>query len=106
MADLARVAHLRRQPLPETGLGAFESDAPLQFFINRFVDDAHTSLSYFAYDSKAVPQELSWLETMFGGGRGLERIQQEPVHTLFPLDVTPNLVEKLGVAGARSPDVG
>src|ERR1700732_4534629 len=50
MADFGGIAHLRRQSLAETGFRALKSNAPFQLFVHRFVNDAHTTLSHFAYN--------------------------------------------------------
>src|SRR5438132_10675112 len=42
------------------------------------------------------------LEGMLEAGRGTERIQQKPVHALFPMHIVPHLTEQFGVAGART----
>ena len=105
MADFARVAHLGRQAPVETGFGAFDGDTAVQLLVYGFVDDAHAALRDFADDAETVLEELTGLEMPLGQKRA-ERVEQEPVHALFPLDVVPDLVEQLRVAGAGAAEVG
>ena len=54
VCDFTGVTHFRRQPPAETRLGALDGNAPAQFFIHGFVNDAHASVSYFAHDAEPV----------------------------------------------------
>ncbi|MFL6463794.1 MAG: hypothetical protein ACJ73N_05225 [Bryobacteraceae bacterium] len=54
MADLASVPDLRRELLPESCLGAFERDTPVEFLVERLPNNPHTSLCDFAHQPKAI----------------------------------------------------
>jgi hypothetical protein len=46
-----------------------------------------------ARDKESAVQNFARLKKVFGGAGGIKRLQQEPVHLLFPLNVIPDLPE-------------
>src|SRR6266850_809595 len=105
MTDFPCVAHLGRQPFPETRLGALEGDAPLQFLVDGFVDDTHAPLRHLAHYPEAAIDEISRLERMLVCRWRKERVQHEPFHPLFPFDVVPYLAEQFGVVGTCAVEI-
>src|SRR5215469_4142308 len=93
MADLPGVPHFRRKLLAETGFGAFDGHAPVELLVHGFIDCAHAALAHLARNAKAAVEQFTWLKNMLVCRRRKQRLQQEAVHTLFPLDIFPDFLE-------------
>jgi hypothetical protein len=65
MTDFAGVADFRRQPPAKAGLGALDSDPPVELLVRSFVNEAHPPLCHLSYDPEAAVENLSRLEGLF-----------------------------------------
>jgi hypothetical protein len=93
MGDLGGIPYFRRQAPAEARLGTFDGDSLIQPFVFGFVDDAHSAPRHFAKDPKAALQQFSGLEGMLRVRAIVDRVQQEPIHSLLPLHVVPHHIE-------------
>src|SRR5215469_10803137 len=102
MTDFGCVSNFRREPLAESCLRAFQSDTPVEFLIQSFINDSHAALRDFTDDAKPLHKTLSELEGMLHQLRRAERFEQKAAHPALPLEVGPNTLEQLTVTFAGS----
>src|SRR5262249_42362167 len=62
VTHLAGRAHFRGQVISVTWPGALRRPSPIQFLVDRFIDDSHPAAPNFAHDTEPLGQETAWTE--------------------------------------------
>src|SRR2546422_9095236 len=105
VADFTRIAYFRRQPLAKTDFCALECNAPIQFFVDRFIDDTHAAFGYLFHDPESAVYELPRRERMLPACCTAEWFQQKTLHPLHGLDITPDLRKQFRIFPADTSKV-
>ena len=100
VADAAGRPYLRWEATAEARLGAFDSDPAVQLFVLSLIDDTHAALGHLAHDAEAALEQIARREGAILVEGAADRIEQEAIHPLLPLDVFPGLIQKLGIPRA------
>ena len=94
------VPHFTWQVAAVCELGALKGDAPIEFRIVRFVNDAHSASSHLAQNVESPIEDVARVEGVIRCRRGEQRSRQKTLHPLFLFNVSPNFFEERAISAA------
>jgi hypothetical protein len=97
MAHFRGVTDLRRQFIAETRLGALQRYAPAKFLILGLIHHSHATLGQLTHNAEAIFEQIARLKLGLALWQLDDRVEQKPLHALFPPDVAQGLLEIAGI---------